>query len=240
MHRWPATTLAGSVDAALGKELSIGKARLAIVGVVADTKDHDLIAAPMRRMYAPYFHPINPVDGVTLELRTTDQPAKLVQLVNKAIEAVDPTLRITNSNPLSSLMAQSLTEERLVSRLAIGFGAIALVLSAIGLYGVMSYTIARRTGEIGLRVALGASRGDVMRLVFGEAFALVAAGGIVGIPLALGAARILRSQLHGISTTDPLSIAIALTVLTLSAVCAVGIPARRAARVPPLVALRQE
>ena len=130
-------------------------------------------------------------------------------------------------------------EERLLSRLATGFGVLALLLAAVGLYGVMTYAIVRRTGEIGLRVALGAQRGDVIRLVLGDALALVAMGIGVGVPSALASSRLLQSQLHGVGASDPAALVIALSVLTASALIAALIPALRASRVPPLIALRE-
>jgi predicted permease len=234
----------GGPQAAIGKMLRFGPDVLPIVGVVADAKDHDLTSPPVRRMYSSYFHSPVPVLGAPgstrLEVRTTGEPIRSRQAVRAAIAAEDPDLRIIGVDPLSLLMAGSLAQEHLVTRLALAFGIVALLLSAVGLYGVMSYTVARRTGEIGLRVALGAQRGDVVRLVFGEAFLLVGIGTVIGLPLALGATRFLRSQLHGMSAIDPVSIGVAVAVLTVSAVLAVGVPVWRAARVAPLVALRRE
>ena len=130
--------------------------------------------------------------------------------------------------------------ERLLARLATGFGIAALLLAAIGLYGVMTYAVTRRTGEIGLRVALGAQRPRVIGLVVGDALRVVLLGFVVGLPVALGALRLIGAQLHGVGTTDPLSLGIALAVLLLSALAAVMIPALRASRVSPIVALREE
>ena len=115
-----------------------------------------------------------------------------------------------------------------------------LLLAAIGLYGVMTYAITRRTGEIGLRVALGAQRGDVIRMVVMDALRLVALGLVIGLPVAMMSTRLLRAQLHGVGTADPVSIAVAVVVLAVSAVAAVMLPALRASRVSPIVALRSE
>jgi ABC-type antimicrobial peptide transport system permease subunit len=141
---------------------------------------------------------------------------------------------------LPILMRQSIREQRLLARLATGFGALALLLAAIGLYGVMTYAIARRTGEIGLRVALGAQRSDVIGMVLRDALRLVLLGVVVGVPLALAATRLLQSQLHDVDSSDPLIIALCLAVLALTALLAALLPALRAARVAPLVALRQD
>jgi len=128
----------------------------------------------------------------------------------------------------------------MVVRIASGFGVLALLLAAIGLYGVMTYAITRRTAEIGLRVALGAEARDVVRLVMLDAFRLVGSGLVVGVPLAFAATRLLEAQLHGTSAADPSAFLVAGTILVSSAAIAAFLPARRASRVAPLVALRQE
>jgi ABC-type antimicrobial peptide transport system permease subunit len=138
------------------------------------------------------------------------------------------------------LMRDSISQERLLARLATGFGLMALLLAAIGLYGVMTYAVTRRTAEIGLRVALGAQRGDVIGMVLRDAMGVVVAGVIVGVPASLFAARLLQSQLHGVGTTDPVSLSVALSVMVVSAAAAAFAPALRASRVPPLLSLRQE
>ncbi|HEX6316096.1 MAG TPA: FtsX-like permease family protein, partial [Gemmatimonadaceae bacterium] len=149
-------------------------------------------------------------------------------------------LPLRDISPLSRLMRDSISEERLLARLAIVFGIAALVLAAIGLYGVMSYAVSRRAGEIGLRVALGADRGSVVGMVLRDALALVGLGVLAGIPLTLVASRVIRDQLHGVGSTDPIAFGVALTVLTVGAVAAALLPAWRAARVEPVVALRAE
>jgi ABC-type antimicrobial peptide transport system permease subunit len=137
-------------------------------------------------------------------------------------------------------MHQDIREERLVARLATAFGLLALVLAAIGLYGVMTYAITRRTGEIGLRVALGAQQPDVVRMVLFDALRLVIVGLVVGVPLALASTRLLTAQLHGVGAVDPVSIGVAVSVLIASASVAALLPAVRASRVSPIVALRAE
>jgi len=214
-----------------------------IVGVLADTRDHDLDGASARRAYFPYVHRdtmIGVPGSLRFEIRTRGEPSALVQDVRRAITAVDPTLAVGGIDPLTSLMKQSIAQERLLAQLATAFGTLALLLAGVGLYGVMTYAISRRTGEIGLRVALGAQRSDVLRMVLVDALRLVAIGLIVGLPLALFSTRALRTQLHGIEAIDPLSIAAAVSVLGLSAVVAVLVPALRASRVPPIVALRAD
>ena len=225
---------------ALGKWIRQDSTTFAVVGVVGDVKDHDLRAPPVRRMYFPYLQPQGEPVNAVFEIRTTGEPARIGPAVRAAVAAADASLPVTGLDPLTRLMRQSLREERLVARLATGFGVAALLLAALGLYGVMTYAITRRTGEIGLRVALGAQRANVIRLVLSDALRIVAVGFVVGLPLALVSLRLLDSQLHGVGTTDPIAIGTAFIVLTVSAVIAALVPAMRAARVAPVVALREE
>jgi len=214
-----------------------------IVGVMADTRDHQLAGDPDRRIYFPYVNTdtaLTTAGSLRLEVLTRGEPAALVQQVRKAVVAVDPSLPIDGVDPLTTLMKQSISQERLVARLATSFGALALLLAGIGLYGVMTYAITRRTGEIGLRAALGANRADVIGMVLFDALRLVGAGIVVGLILALPSTRLLRAQLHGVGAVDPASIGVAIVVLGISAVVAVLIPALRASRVSPIVALRAE
>ena len=217
-----------------------------IVGVAANTRDHSLTGPVVPRLFFPYANTdtqpgqIGVPGTLRVEVRTAGDPASLVQPIRRAVTAVDPLLPIDGIDPLRTTMIDSIRSQSLLARLATAFGVLALSLAAVGLYGVMTYAITRRTGEMGLRVALGAQQGDVMRLILFDAVRLVAAGVVVGLPLALLSARLLRAQLHGVGTNDPTSIAVAIVVLTASALGAALIPALRASRVPPLVALRAE
>ena len=214
-----------------------------IIGVVADTRDHELKGSPDRRIYYSFAQRNAGADAsgtVRFIIRTKGEPAQLAARVREAITAIDPSLPIDGIDPLTSLMQESIREERLVAKLATGFGALALLLASIGLYGVMTYAITRRTREIGLRVALGAQRHDLVRSIVLESLALVAAGMVVGVPVALGAARLLRAQLTGVGAVDLPSIGVALGVLAISAVAAAMLPALRASRVSPIVALQSD
>jgi len=214
-----------------------------VVGVMANTRDHDLVSVPDRRIYFPYFSTdtvLTTPGALRLEVLTRGEPAAVVQQVRKAVVAVDPSLPIDGADPLTKLMRYSIAEERLVARLATSFGVLALLLAGIGLYGVMTYAITRRTGEIGLRAALGAKRSDVIGMVLLDALRLVGAGMVAGLVLALVSTRLLRAQLHGVGAVDPMSIGAAIVVLGMSALVAVLIPALRASRVSPIVALRAE
>jgi ABC-type antimicrobial peptide transport system permease subunit len=173
-------------------------------------------------------------------VRTRDEPRRLLAALRSIIVAVDPQLPIDELVPVSTLMRASIREERLLTRLTTGFGVIALVLAAIGLYGVMTYAITRRTGEIGLRVALGAQRRDVVGMVLGDAARLMALGVGIGIPLAFVSGRLLEKQLHVVKSGDPIAIGGVLVVLAVSGAIAALLPALRASRVAPIEALREE
>jgi ABC-type antimicrobial peptide transport system permease subunit len=196
-------------------------------------------------MYFPYIHTdtssnqLGTTGSLRFEVRTTGDPNTLVEQVRKTVAAADPELPINVVASIPNLIVDYIRQEILLTRLATAFGVLALGLAAIGLYGVMSYSVARRTSEIGLRAALGAQRGDVVLMVLTDGLRLVLIGLVVGLPLAMALMRLLRSQLHGVGTADPVSIVGAVVVLVASAVAAVLIPASRASRVAPIVALRE-
>ena len=150
------------------------------------------------------------------------------------------SLLVLHNDPLTALMRQSISQDRLVAQVASFFGGLALALAALGVYGLMMYATLRRTSEFGLRMALGAEPRRVARMVLREALRLVAGGVLVGLPLVVAATRLLRSQLFGVEPLDPPSLVIALVVLIASAIVAGYAPARRAARVGPLEALRTD
>ena len=232
-------------ESAVGKYFHLADSiAVQVVGVISNARDHSLTDPTARRAYFPYLHTdtgatqLGHSQNLRLEVRTLGDPAALVQQIRRAVLSVDPALPIDGIDPVSKLMADSIAQQRLLAQLAAGFGVLALLLAAIGLYGVMTYAVTRRTGEIGLRVALGAQGGDVMRMVLVDALTVVAAGLLIGLPVALFATRMLRTQVHGIAPTDPVSIALAVVVLGLSAFVAVLTPALRASRVSPMIALR--
>jgi ABC-type antimicrobial peptide transport system permease subunit len=153
---------------------------------------------------------------------------------------MDPRMPVFEVETLATQVAASLREERLLATLSSGFGLLALLLSCLGLYGILSYAVARRTNEIGIRMALGADRRDVLWLVLRDALRLVLLGALMGILAALAAARLVSSQLFGISAADPAAVGLATLALLVVATVAAYLPARRATRVDPLVALRYE
>ena len=227
---------------AVGRFISSDSMSLQIVGVVRDIHQNGIKVSELRRMYLPYVHTGASGQPGTLRLlvRADGDPSNIVQQVRKTVMSVDPSLPIDGVDPLATLMARSIAQERLVAQLATAFGVLALLLAAIGLYGLMTYTISRRTREIGLRIALGAQRGRVLRLVLMDAMRLVVAGLVVGVVVAYLSTGLLRTQLNGVEPGDPLSIAVAALVLLAAALLAAFLPALRAARVEPIIAIRSE
>jgi len=229
-------------ESPVGRTIRLGDSAFAeVVGVIGDIRDRSLTSDPVRRFYTPYLQRTFGDQGMLrLIVRASGDPAALIPRIREIIRAEDPDLPIDSADLLSDLMRQSVREERLLARLATLFGGVALLLAAIGLYGVMSYAVTRRSGEIGLRVALGAQRGNVVGMVLNDALVLVGIGLAFGLPLTLGASRLLQNQLHGVAPTDPTAFTVALLVLATSAVLAALIPAWRASRVEPIVALQAE
>jgi predicted permease len=227
---------------AVGKSIHLADTiAVQIVGVVRDITDHRLGADTMPRIYLSYLqHPAGATDSPNIEIRTAGDPRLITGPMWAAIKAVDASLTVGRPQALGDMMRESIREQRLVTRLATGFGILAVLLAGIGLYGVMTYAVSRRTGEIGLRVALGAERGNLMAMILGDALRVVVVGLGVGIPAALAATRLLSSQLQGVRLADPIAVGAALTILLGCAVVAALIPAFRAANTPPLAALRQE
>lgn len=214
--------------------------QIEIVGVSRDVRDHDLREAIPRRFFLAYYQSVlGDLEG-HFEIRTAGDPNSVIEAVRKQVRDFDPNVTIRSVDTLDSLVDDSLSQEKLVAQLSSFFGGLALLLACIGLYGVMSYAVSGRTREIGLRMALGAQRQDVLWMVLKEALILVLAGLAIGIPAALGGSRLMLSMLFALSTVDPVSMTIAITLMLLVATLAGYIPARRATRVDPMVALRYE
>jgi ABC-type antimicrobial peptide transport system permease subunit len=173
-------------------------------------------------------------------LVTDSPPGTLEPMLTRALGEVDPDLTIMSVRTMRQQVALSFDQERAVASLAGLFGVVALLLAAVGLYGVTAYTVAQRTNEIGLRMALGADRRRVIEMVLQGAFRRVAIGLLIGLPLAVGAGRLLAAQLYGVQFWDPLALAIAAVSLGVCAFCAAIIPAGRAASISPMSALRAE
>jgi ABC-type antimicrobial peptide transport system permease subunit len=175
-----------------------------------------------------------------MTLVTDASPGALEPVLTRVLSEIDPNLTITGVRTMQQQVELSFNQERALAGLAGLFGIVALLLAAIGLYGVTAYTVAQRTNEIGLRMALGADRRSVLALILRGAFARVAIGLIVGLPLAVGAGRLIASQLYGVKFWDPLALGIAAVALAFSAAVAALVPAARAAAISPMCALRTE
>jgi len=173
-------------------------------------------------------------------LRTQGDPAAIMGPVRSAVAQLDPREVVYGIATMDDVLASSLAARRLSMLLLSAFAALALVLSCIGIYGVISHLVGQRTHEIGVRMALGAQPGDVLRLVLGQGAKMVLLGVIIGIAAALGLTRLMANQLFGVTSHDPLTFAAVALLLTVVALLACYVPARRAVRVDPLIALRYE
>ena len=227
---------------AIGRRLRLtsdsGEVWRTVVGVVGDVQEDELESKPAPQMYVPYAD--SPRFHMSLIVRTTGVPGAAAPAVRAAIRAVDPAIALFDVMPYPDLIARSFWPRRLVGLMMAAFAGIALLLAAVGVYGVMAYAVTQRTHEIGLRMALGAEVGHVLRLVVGQGLTLAGIGLAIGLVGAFGLTHALASLLFGISATDPLSFAGIALLLAGTALLASYIPARRAARVEPLVALRSE
>jgi predicted permease len=232
-------------ERALGKRLSFispEHGEIEVVGVAKNAKYNSVRESAPRMMYVPYPQtpPASLTYGMTLQVRTAGNPDFAVGMVRQAIRAVNSDVPILGFSTVAERVSQSLAEERVVAELSTLFGLLALLLASIGLYGVMTYTVARRTGEFGIRIALGAQPTQVLWMVLKESLALATFGIAIGVPLTVAFARLISSQLYGISPADPLTIAGSIVLLTGLALASTFIPARRATKVDPVVALRHE
>lgn len=216
-------------------------AYLEIVGVIGDIKSSDPREKPEATVYRPILQIQDQAAySVSIHIRTLVEPATLVPIARQSITEVDPRLPIFGVTTLSEQMHQRLQQDRLIAQLVSFFGVLALLLACIGLYGVMAHAVARRTSEIGIRMALGARGNNIIWMVLREVLSLVIAGLLLGIPAALIAARFVSSQLFGLNASDPGTLIGAAVTLTVVALLAGFVPARRASRVNPLIALRYE
>jgi predicted permease len=209
-----------------------------IIGVVANAKYYTL-----READAPtaYLHWLNQGEGgVTLSVRTSGPPAAMAEMIRSRVVAIAPSVPIGRVRTLARQVERTLAAERLLARLLSAFAILALALACVGLYGVLGYSVAHRTGEIGLRMALGASRGRVLRSILREAAIVVAIGAAAGIPAATLLSRPIAHLLYGVTAADPRLIAGTVGCLLAAALAAAAAPAYRAARVDPVVALRQD
>jgi ABC-type antimicrobial peptide transport system permease subunit len=226
-----------------------------IVGMVGDAKfaGWGLRRPAMPMFYVPLAQYVNYPKGDMLErvevrshyigglmLTTNAAPGALEPVITKILADLDPNLTITSVRTMREQVALRFDQDRAVASLAGLFGGVALLLAAVGLYGVTAYGVAQRRNEIGIRMALGADRGRVVGLVLRGTAARVGAGLALGVPLAIGAGRLLQAQLYGVSNWDPVALGVAVGALAVCASVAAIIPARRAASIPAVEALRAE
>jgi putative ABC transport system permease protein len=215
----------------VGRQVRLdAKTTAEIVGVVGDIRRAALSDAPRADMYFSFEQGTGP--GTTLFVRT-DRPESAIPQVRSALRTIEPTALVTNVRSLEEIAAQSAAVPNLAMRVLAGFGALALTLSAVGIYGVMSYTVRRRARELGTRLALGASRRDIVLLVLRQAVPVVLSGVVIGIGAGLLAARSLGAILYGVTPWDPAAVAIAASLLVITGLGASLLPARRASRIDP-------
>ncbi len=211
-----------------------------VVGVAKNARTQGLRGDVEPRFFLPAAQPPSSVNSPTFLIRTATETAPVMAAVRKTIQRVDASLPILSARSIEERMAPLTAQDRTTAQLAVVFGCVALTLAAIGLYGVLSYGIARRTGEIAVRIALGAQPGRVIAMILRETIGLVIAGPALGAGLAYAASRLIQSRLYGVAPQDPLTLALAAGLLLLVALGAAYLPARRASRLDPMAALRRE
>jgi predicted permease len=211
-----------------------------VVGVAADAKYNSLREQTPSQCYLPYFHSKSEAPHATFEIRLSGSAGAVASAIRAAAKEIAPSLRAPEIHAMSEIVEQSLTTERMLTQLSSFFGLLALLLACIGLYGVMSYNVASRTNEIGIRMALGAQAVSVFRLIAGQGMMLVLIGVVMGTGAAFVLTRLIREMLFGVSPTDLVTFAVVAVLLPGVALGACFVPARRATRVDPMVALRYE
>jgi predicted permease len=209
-----------------------------IVGLAQDAKYFELRGAMPPTVYLPYFQ--EPASYASFAVRTTGEPTAMIASIRQAVREIDGSLPISDFKTVRQQVESGWAQERLFATLSSFFGLLAVMLAAIGLYGVMAYSVACRRNEIGIRMALGAQRRDVIRLALRESLLLVALGAGIGLATALATTRLISAQLFGLAPTDPLTITLATLLLLAVATLAGYLPARKAAQTDPMLALRDE
>jgi len=231
-------------ESAIGKHIKPGMSSgktdtmCEIVGVVGDVKHRRLWLPHDPESYVPYDQ--NPIGGMNIVVRSAADPMTLLPALRTQVQALDPELPVYKPQRMEDYLTASVAQRRFTSLLCSIFAGAGLLLAVVGLFGVMSYSVAQRTHEIGVRVAVGAERTDILRMIVREAMGITAAGIGIGLLGAFGLSSLLKSQLFGVSATDPLTFLGVVTALVVVALLACSIPARRATRVDPMVALRYE
>jgi predicted permease len=233
----------GSPQNAIGRAIAKGggdvKFDTTIVGVVGNIRHSDLRTDIGEAVYLPYLQQEHPT-GVVIYLRTAQAPETIEPAIRHAIHQLDPTLVVDGLRTMEEQISRTASDERALAFLAIGFSLLAMLLAAVGLYGVLAYSTEQRTREIGVRLALGSQRAGIVVLVVREMALIAAVAVVVALPSVVGLAQLFRSQLYGVTTFDPLTLGGALLLTTVMVALAAALPARRAATVQPMQALRNE
>jgi predicted lysophospholipase L1 biosynthesis ABC-type transport system permease subunit len=217
------------------------KLEVEIVGVSANTLYGDLKGKVPPTVYLPFTQGgWGPVQGMAYELRTTGNPLNYVHAVRDLVQRADQRLPLSNVKSQSAWIDQAINQEITFARLCTAFAILALAIACVGLYGAMSYKVARRTGEIGIRMALGAQRGRVVWMVLREVVLLAAVALAISLPAAMAASKLVESFLFEMKPNDPLALTGSVATLLAAAILAGYLPARNASRIDPMIALRHE
>ena len=223
---------------AVGHRVNFNDEWRTVVGVAKDIKYHSMQEEPESFLYLPLLQ--GGGTDANIVVRTKMSTASMIPVVREQAQLLDPSVAILESDDVSQLGRVSLFAQRIAAALASVLGVLGLLLAGLGIYGVISYGVGQRTQEIGIRLALGAQRGDVLRLVLDQGMRPVIAGALTGILLGFGAARLLTHQLYGVQSDDPITFTVVTAILCCVAILACWFPALRATRVDPMVALRHE
>jgi predicted permease len=211
-----------------------------VVGIVGHVKNNALDQGGREQVYTPIAQTPFPIRNMYLTVRAFGESTSTTTAIQRAVQALDPSLPVYDVKTMDAWLDATVVPRRFTAMLLLAFGALALTLAAVGTYGVVAYAVSQRTQEIGIRMALGASRRDVLRMIVGGALRLAAAGVAIGVVLSIAAARFIATLLFGVGAADPLTLTTVAAVLLAMAVVAAWVPAQRATRVDPMVALRYE
>src|SRR5262245_550653 len=224
----------------IGRRVHLGRQEtwLTVIGVVGNVRESGLQLEPEPGIYVPYAH--LPVPSLTLAIRTAADPLSIVSDVRRQIRDVDPDQAVSQIATLEQLVATAIAQPRFNASLLFLFAAVALILAAVGIYGVMAHVVGQRTREIGLRLALGAQTADVFRLILGQGMKPALIGVLIGFGGGLALTRLIENLLFGVSATDLLTFTAIALLLTVVALLACYVPAWKATKVDPMVALRYE
>jgi predicted lysophospholipase L1 biosynthesis ABC-type transport system permease subunit len=234
----------GSAQNAIGRAITEGSGKdvkydTTIVGVVGDIRHADLRTQLGGAVYTPYLQEKHP-GGVVVYAHTKQPPESMEPAIRQVMHELDSTLVVDGLRTMDEQVSRVAGDERTLAFLAIGFSALALLLAAVGLYGVLAYSIEQRTREIGVRLALGSQRRGIVLLVVREMAIIAAIAVVVALPAVVAIARLFKSQLYGVTTFDPLSLVAAALITGIAVSVAAALPARRAASIEPIQALRTE